>query len=72
MPRVRVMKARASRAVSCGHWVIRGEMIVLVPGGGWVCLACRLAEVRRLRARANALKIEQVLEECEDMDGIGD
>jgi hypothetical protein len=39
------MKARASRAVSCGHWVTVGQTIVKVPGaGGWVCLACRLAE----------------------------
>jgi hypothetical protein len=41
---VRVMKARATRAVSCGHWVIRGERIVKLPGAsGWICLPCRLA-----------------------------
>jgi hypothetical protein len=41
----RVMKARRSSAVACGHYVLAGQLIVN-RGGGWRCLECALAEIR--------------------------
>ena len=41
----RCMKARKSSRVSCGCYVLRGQLIVN-RGHGWVCWLCALAEIR--------------------------
>lgn len=41
----RCMKARKSSRVSCGHYVLRGQLIVN-HGQGWRCLECALAAIR--------------------------
>jgi hypothetical protein len=43
--RVRVMKARRSSTVACGHYVLAGEQIVRA-GSRWTCLPCALAATR--------------------------
>lgn len=40
----RVMKARRSSALSCGHYVLVGRLIVN-RGDGWRCLDCALADI---------------------------
>ena len=42
---VRVMKARRSSRVGCGHYVLRGELIVH-RDSRWVCLPCALDAIR--------------------------
>ena len=44
-PGTRVMKARKSSRVSCGHYVLRGQLIVS-RGHGWTCWPCALAAIR--------------------------
>jgi len=41
---VRVMKARRSSRVTCGHYVMRGELIV--HRDRWMCLPCALDAIR--------------------------
>ncbi len=38
---VRAMKARKSSVVSCGHYVLRGQLIVR-KNSRWLCQACAL------------------------------
>jgi len=42
----RVRKARRSSLLCCGHHVTIGQQIVN-RGGGWICIACALATIRR-------------------------
>jgi hypothetical protein len=42
---VRVMKARRSARVGCGHYVLRGELIVQ-RDNRWMCLPCALDAIR--------------------------
>jgi hypothetical protein len=41
------MKARRSALVACGHYVLRGQLIVN-RGAGWSCLDCALAAIRAI------------------------
>jgi hypothetical protein len=41
----RAMKARKSSRVSCGCYVLRGQLIVN-RGQGWRCWLCALADIR--------------------------
>jgi hypothetical protein len=41
----RVRKARASSRVACGHYVLRGQVIVR-RGGRWTCLECALHAIK--------------------------
>jgi hypothetical protein len=43
--RVRVMKARRSSRLACGHYVLAGMQIVRA-GSRWTCLPCALAATR--------------------------
>jgi hypothetical protein len=45
----RCMKARKSSRVSCGCYVLRGELIVN-RGDGWVCLDCAIATIKTTAA----------------------
>jgi hypothetical protein len=42
---VRAMKARASYQMRCGHYVLRGQLIVK-RGGRWMCGQCAEADAR--------------------------
>lgn len=42
---VRVMKARKSSRLGCGHYVLRGELITR-QGDGWRCLDCAIRAMR--------------------------
>lgn len=41
----RVMKARKSSRVACGHYVLVGQLIVN-RGDGWLCLDCALTAIK--------------------------
>ncbi len=41
----RVMKARRSSLLACGHWVTVGALIVK-RDGRWTCLGCALEHIR--------------------------
>jgi len=43
---VRIRKSRFEGTLwGCGHYVLRGETIVSIKGGKWMCLPCR--QIRR-------------------------
>jgi hypothetical protein len=42
----RVMKARRTGPVDCGHVVLTGQRIVRIDGSGWLCVPCVLAQIR--------------------------
>ena len=39
---VRAMKARRSSTIACGHFVLRGQLIVCYGWHRWVCGPCAL------------------------------
>lgn len=49
---VRDRKARTASRVSCGCYILRGERIVSIAGGPWICRRCYLADLTSVMKQA--------------------
>jgi hypothetical protein len=45
---VRVRKVRKAGKLSCGHFAIMGQQKVSVNGRPWICVQCRLEQLRAI------------------------
>jgi hypothetical protein len=46
---IRARKARRSSLLACGHYVLRGQLIVSPDGRTWICGECQLTGIREAR-----------------------